>query len=132
METKKRFAGKDYGAFRYSINISFKAEVFQVIKKGGIKNLQTFQVIDIFFIKTEIFYKLLEMLKPRRSWRPLLKRAFAIVNWYKSVIKPFIFIPPFLIYLFSRLIVFHFPHHGNRSFPSVQDNTSPFLVIRHF
>ncbi|WP_418477777.1 hypothetical protein, partial [Dialister invisus] len=60
-----------------------------------------------------------------RSWRPLLKRAFAIVNWYKSVIKPFIFIPPFFIYLFSRLIVFHFPHYDSKSFLFVQDGVSP-------
>ena len=78
METKERFAGKDYGAFRYSINISFKAEVFQVIKKGGIKNLQTFQVIDIFFIKTEIFYKLLEMLKPRHDSIAAVKRILSV------------------------------------------------------
>lgn len=115
--------------------------------------MQTFQISDIFFIKTKFFQKLLEMLKPRHDGVAAVKRilsvktvkhdfpfmasfverAFAIVNWYKSVIKPFIFIPPFFIYVFSRLIdSSYFPHHGNRSFPSVQDNTSPFLVIRHF
>ena len=92
METKKRFAGKDYSAFQYSINISFKAEIFQVIKKGGIKNMQTFQVIDIFFIKTEIFYKLLEMLKPCHDGIAAVKRILSV----KTVKYDFPFVASFV------------------------------------
>ncbi len=78
METKKRFAGEDYSTFRYSINVSFKSEVFQIIKKGGIKNLQAFQVGNIFFIKTEFFQKLLEMLKPRYDGVAAVKRILSV------------------------------------------------------
>ena len=92
METKERFTGKDYSAFRYSINISFKAEIFQVIKKGGIKNMQTFQVIDIFFIKTEIFQKLLEMLKPRHDGVAAVKRILSV----KTVKHDFPFMASFV------------------------------------
>lgn len=38
--------------------------------------MQTFQVIDIFFIKTEIFQKLLEMLKPRHDGVAAVKGFF--------------------------------------------------------
>ena len=48
----------------------------------------------------------------------------------ETVIKPFIFIPPFFIYVFSRLIdSSYFPHHGNRSFTFASDDALPSFVI---
>ena len=49
--------------------------------------------------------------------RPLLKRAFAIVNWYKSVIKPFIFIPSFLYILILETYCFSFPSPQQQILP---------------
>ena len=54
--------------------------------------MQTFQVIDIFFIKTEIFYKLLEMLKPRHDGVAAVKRILSV----KTVKHDFPFMASFV------------------------------------
>ena len=54
--------------------------------------MQTFQVIDIFFIKTEIFYKLLEMLKPCHDGVAAVKRILSV----KTVKHDFPFMASFV------------------------------------
>ena len=64
-EAEQQFSRESHRSFRHGINISGKVEMGEVIQKFRIENIQTSEVIDIFFAVGEILYKIHQMGKAR-------------------------------------------------------------------